>query len=166
MNYCFPEPGVYKFSDAMGKSITHLTCLGELTVCTCNLTQNFKFFMQLEKLLDIHQTLVINCSNKICIQLKSIIIFCYIKSSIFSNKIDWKILLINFVSEERSMYVQIPCSKNQLIIAKNNVWFSINQLNCWSCYLQETLNPARGQSSTTRFSFIFLLHRCDNLMRL
>ena len=65
MNYCFPEPGVYKFSDAMGKSIAHLTCLAGLTVYTCNLTQNFDFFMQLEKLLDIHQTLVINCSNKI-----------------------------------------------------------------------------------------------------
>ena len=97
MNYCFPEPGVYKFSDTMGKSITHLTCLAGLTVYTCNLTQNFEVFMQLEQLLDIHQTLVINCSNKICIQLKSI----------------------------RSMYVKIACNKNQLIIAKNNVWFSI-----------------------------------------
>ena len=65
MNYGFPEPGVYKFSDAMGKSITHLTCLAGLTVYTCNLTQNFEFFMQLKKLLDIHQTLVINCSNKL-----------------------------------------------------------------------------------------------------
>ena len=59
MNYGFPEPGVYKFSDAMGKSITHLTCLAGLTVYTCNLAQNFEFFMQVEKLLDIHQTLVI-----------------------------------------------------------------------------------------------------------
>ena len=76
MNYCFPEPGVYKFSDSMVKSITHLTCLAGLTVysCTCNLTQNFEFFMQLEKLLDIHQTLVITCSNKICIQLKSMLL--------------------------------------------------------------------------------------------
>ena len=41
----FPEPGVYKFSDAMGKSITHLTCLAGLTVYTCNLTQNVEFFM-------------------------------------------------------------------------------------------------------------------------
>ena len=56
----FPEPGVYKFSDAMGKSITHLTCLAGLTVYTYNITQNFEFFMQLEKLLDIHQTLVIH----------------------------------------------------------------------------------------------------------
>ena len=136
MNYCFPEPGVYKFSDAMGKSITHLTCLDGLTVYTSNVTQNFEFFMQLEQLLDIHQTLVINCSNKICIQLKSITF----------------------------MYVQIACNRNQLIIAKKNVWFS--KLNCWSYYLQETLNPARGQSSTTLFSFIFLLHTCDNLMRI
>ena len=69
-----PEPGVYKFSDAMGKPIMHLTCLAGLTVYTCNLTQNFEFFMQLEKLLDIQQTLVINCSNKSCIQLKSILL--------------------------------------------------------------------------------------------
>ena len=67
----------------------------------CNLTQNFEFFMQLEKLLDIHQTLVINCSNRM-------------------HSVE-----INFVSEERSMYMQIACNKNQLIIAKNNVWFSI-----------------------------------------
>ena len=66
MNYCFclhndlPESGVYKFSDAMGKSITHLTYLAGLIVYTCNLTQNFEFFMQLEKLLDIHQTLVVH----------------------------------------------------------------------------------------------------------
>ena len=57
--------------------------------------------MQLEKLLDIHQTLVINCSNRM-------------------HSVE-----INFVSEERSMYMQIACNKNQLIIAKNNVWFSI-----------------------------------------
>ena len=56
----FQEPGVYKFSEAMGKSITHLTCLAGFTVYTSNLTQNFEFFMQLEKLLDIHQTLVIH----------------------------------------------------------------------------------------------------------
>ena len=31
-----------------------------LTVYTCDLTQNFEFLMQLEKLLDIHQTLVIH----------------------------------------------------------------------------------------------------------
>ena len=57
---CFPEPGVQKFSEAMGKSITHLTCLAGFTVYTCNITQNFEFFMQVEKLLDIHQTLVIH----------------------------------------------------------------------------------------------------------
>ena len=55
-----PESGVNKFSDAMGKSITHLTYLAELIVYTCNLTQNFEFFMQLEKFLDIHQTLVVH----------------------------------------------------------------------------------------------------------
>ena len=44
--------------------------------------------------------------------------------------------------------------------------FQFDQLNCWSYYLQETLNPARGQSSTTLFSFIFLLHTCDNLMQI
>ena len=56
------------------------------------------------------------------------------------------------------MNVQIPCHKNQLIIAKNNVCFQFDQLNCWSYYLQEMLNPTRGQSSTTLLSFIFLLH--------
>ena len=76
MNYCFPEPGVYNFSDGTGggESITHLTYLAELTVYTCNHTQNFEFFMQLEKLLDIDQTLVINSSNKICIQLNTILL--------------------------------------------------------------------------------------------
>ena len=97
MNYCFPEPGVYNFSDA----ITHLTYLAELTVYTRNLTQNFEFFMQLEKLLDIDQTLVINCSNKI----QHLVEYNFVTSN----------LLINFVSEERSMYVQIACNKNQLI---------------------------------------------------
>ena len=61
----FPESGVHKFSEAMGKSITHLTCLAGFTVYTCNITQNFDFFMQVEKLLDIHQTLVINIIHKL-----------------------------------------------------------------------------------------------------
>ena len=75
----------------------------------CNVTQNFEFFMQLEKLLDIHQTLVINQSKMHSVEI----------NFVTSN------LLINFVSEERSMYVQIACNKNQLIIAKKNVWLSI-----------------------------------------
>ena len=60
--------------------------------------------MQVEKLLDIHQTLVINIIHK----LHSVEI-----NFVTSN------LLINFVSEERSMYMQIACNKNHLIIAKN-----------------------------------------------
>ena len=64
------------------------------------------------------------------------------------------------------MYVQIACNKNQLITAKKMFGFQFDQLNSWSYYLQETLNPARGQSSTTLFSFIVLLHTCHNLMRI
>ena len=56
----FPEPGVSNLNEAMGKSITHLTCLAGFKVYRCNLTQNFEFFMQLEKLLDIYQILVIH----------------------------------------------------------------------------------------------------------
>ena len=44
--------------------------------------------------------------------------------------------------------------------------FQFDKLNCWFYYLKETLNPARGQSSTTLFSFIFLLHTCINLKRI
>ena len=99
--------------------------------------------MQLEKLLDIHQTLVINCSNRM-------------------HSVE-----INFVSEERSMYMQIACNKNlNSLLQKIMFGFQFDQLNCWSYYLQETLNPARGQSRTTLFSFIFLLHTCDNLMQI
>ena len=89
----------------MGKSITHLKYLAGLIVYTCNLTQNFEFFMQLEKLLDIHQTSVVHKLSQ---------------QNLHSVEINFVTtnLLINFVSEERSMYMQIACDKNQLIIPK------------------------------------------------
>ena len=52
-------------------------------------------------------------------------------------------LLINFVGEERSLYTQIACNKNQLImsiIAKKMFCFQFDQLN-WAYYVQEPLNP-------------------------
>ena len=138
MNYGFPEPGVYKFSDAMGKSITHLTCLAGLTVYTRNLTQNFEFCMQLEQLLDIHQTLVINCSNKICIQLKSILL----------HQICESILLV----KKGPCTCKLRAIRTNSLLQKRMFGFQFDKLNCWSYHLKETLNPA--------------IHTCISLKRI
>ena len=68
-------------------------------------------------------------------------------------------MLINFVSEESSMYLQIASNKNKSHYCNKRMFdFQFDQLN-WAYYLQETLNPeVKVLPHFSPLSFYYIIH--------